>query len=47
MTSLLAWALVAGVCAVAFWIGQLVKQINIRFDQIERKLNYLLCYSGY
>jgi hypothetical protein len=41
MRLLLIWALLAAVGAVAFWIGQLVKQLNDRFDQIEHKLDVI------
>jgi hypothetical protein len=40
--SLLLWALVAGVCALAVWIAQLVKGTNDRFDQIEHKLDVII-----
>jgi hypothetical protein len=42
MTTALIWALVAGVCAVAFWIGRLVKDLNDRFDELERKLDEII-----
>jgi hypothetical protein len=42
MLALLVWALVAVVCAVAFWIGHLVKDLNNRFDQIEHKLDVII-----
>ena len=42
MNSLLVWALVAAVCAVAVWVGQLVRQLNDRFDQIEHKLDIVV-----
>ena len=38
----LVWALVAGVCAVAFWIAHLVKDLNNRFDQIDHALDLIL-----
>jgi hypothetical protein len=40
--ALLIWGLVAAVCAVAFWIGHLVKDVNERFDQIEHKLDVII-----
>jgi hypothetical protein len=42
MTTLLIWALIAAVGAVAFWIGHLVKDLNDRFDQIENTLDLIL-----
>ena len=42
MVTLLLWAVFAAVCAVAFWIGQLVKNLNERFDQIEHKLDVVI-----
>lgn len=39
---MLFWALLAGVCAVAFWIALLVKGLNDRFDQIEHKLDVII-----
>jgi hypothetical protein len=42
MTALLLWVLVAAVCAVAFWIGQLVKDLNDRLDQLEHKLDIII-----
>jgi len=42
MTTLLVWTLVAGVAAIAFWIGHLVKDVNDRFDQIEHKLDVII-----
>jgi hypothetical protein len=42
MASLLLWALLAAVLAVAFWIGHLVKDLNDRFDQIEHKLDVII-----
>jgi hypothetical protein len=40
--ALLLWALLAAVLAVAFWIGHLVRDVNERFDQIERKLDVII-----
>jgi len=42
MLTFLVWSLVAAVCAVAFWVGHLVKNINDRFDQIEHKLDVII-----
>jgi hypothetical protein len=39
MVAFLLWAVFAVVCAVAFWIAHLVKNLNERFDQIEHKLD--------
>ena len=42
MLAWLLWALVAGVCAVAFWIAHLVGDLNDRFDQIDHTLDLIL-----
>jgi hypothetical protein len=42
MTTLLLWALLARVCAAAFWIALLVKGLNDGFDQIEHKLDVII-----
>lgn len=41
LTSLISVLLVA-VCAVAFWIAHLVKNLNDRFDQIDNALDLIL-----
>ena len=38
----LVWILVAAVLAVGFWIAQLVRDVNQRFDQIEHKLDVII-----
>jgi hypothetical protein len=40
--TLLLWAVLAAVFAVAFWIGHLAKGTNDRFDQIEHKLDVII-----
>jgi hypothetical protein len=42
MVAFLLWAVFAAICAVAFWIGHLVKDLNERFDQIEHKLDVVI-----
>ena len=42
MLTFLLWALVAGIVAVAFWIGHLVRDVNDRFDQIDHALDLIL-----
>jgi hypothetical protein len=42
MLMFLMWVLLAGVCAVAFWIAHLVKDLNDRFEQIENTLDLIL-----
>jgi hypothetical protein len=42
MLTFLIWALLAAVCAVAFWIGHLVKDLNDRFDQIDHGIDLIL-----
>jgi hypothetical protein len=46
MVAFLLWAVFAAVCAVALWIGQLVKNLNERFDQIEHKLDVVIDQLG-
>lgn len=36
------WALLAAVIAMAFWIANLVRGMNDRFDQIEHALDLIL-----
>jgi hypothetical protein len=42
MLTSLVWVLLAAVCAIAFWIAHLVKDLNERFDQIENALDLIL-----
>jgi hypothetical protein len=44
MLTFLVWVLIAAVCAVAFWIAHLVRDLNNRFDQIENALDLILDY---
>ena len=41
VTTALLWIVLAGVLGIAFWITQLVKDLNERFDQIEEKLDLI------
>ena len=40
--TVLPWILFASILAIAFWIANLVKDINNRFDQIEHKLDVII-----
>jgi hypothetical protein len=42
MLTFLVWVLIAAVCAIAFWIAHLVKNLNDRFDQIDNALDLIL-----
>jgi hypothetical protein len=42
MPTFLLWVAVAAVCAVALWIGQLVKGLNDRLDDMENALDLIL-----
>jgi hypothetical protein len=42
MATLLIGIIIASVLAIAFWITQLVKDVNERFDQIEHKLDVII-----
>jgi hypothetical protein len=42
MATSLIWVLLAAVCAMAFWIAHLVKDLNDRFDHIENALDLIL-----
>ena len=42
MLTFLVWALLAAVCAVAFWIAHLVRDMNDRFDQIDHAIDLIL-----
>jgi hypothetical protein len=42
MLTFLIWALVAAVCAIAFWILHLVRDLNTRLDQIDHALDLIL-----
>jgi hypothetical protein len=42
MATLLIPILIASVLAIAFWITQLVRDVNERFDQIEHKLDVII-----
>ena len=42
MLTFLAWTFVAGVVAVVFWIANIVKHANERFDQLEHKLDVII-----
>jgi hypothetical protein len=38
----LLWTILACVLAIAFWIAQLVRNVNERFDEIEHKLDVVI-----
>ena len=42
MATLLLGIIIASVLAIAFWITQLVRDVNERFDQIEHKLDVII-----
>ena len=42
MQTPLTWLVLAGLCAIAFWITRLVKDVNDRFDQIDNALDLIL-----
>jgi hypothetical protein len=42
MQTVLIALVLAGLCAIAFWIARLVKDVNDRFDQIDNALDLIL-----
>lgn len=42
MQTLPIWLVLAGICAIAFWITRVVKDANDRFDQIDNPLDLIL-----
>jgi len=42
MQTLLISVILVAVCVIAFWISQLVKGVNDRFDQIDHALDLIL-----
>jgi hypothetical protein len=42
MPTVLTSVVLAALCAIAFWIAHLVRELNDRFDQIDNALDLIL-----
>jgi Flp pilus assembly pilin Flp len=42
MQTVLISVILIAICVIAFWISQLVKGVNDRFDQVDRALDLIL-----